>query len=206
MSRARRLFVPMALVLASLGTSAPSLAAQAVLGPTDALALPPTDTGRVKIGAAAPDFTLATKGGAPLMLSSFRGKKAVVLVFYRGSWCPYCMKQLGELRTLLDGPLKQQAELLVISPDGDEGIQKAIDRISADGVQPDFTFLSDPAHAVIDRYGVLNPSGASRGLPHPTTLVIDRAGIVRWKDVQVDYKIRPANSAILGALKALPAR
>lgn len=206
MSPFRRFVLPVALVLASQGITASSLAAQAKLGPADARVLPPTDTGRVKIGAAAPDFTLARKGGAPLTLSSFRGQKAVVLVFYRGSWCPYCMKQLGELRTLLDAPLKQQAELLVISPDGDDGIQKAIDRISADGVQPDFTFLSDPTHVVIDRYGVLNPSGASRGLPHPTTLVIDRDGIVRWKDVQVDYKIRPTNSAILGALKALPAR
>ena len=72
------------------------------------------------------------------------------------------------------------------------------DQISADGLKPDFTFLSDPEHRVIDRYGLLNP--ASKGLPHPTTYVIDTKGIVRWKFTEINYKIRPTNQMILDAL------
>ena len=70
-----------------------------------------------------------------------------------------------------------------------------------DGKPPGFVFLSDPGHRVIDRYGLLNPDG--RGWPHPTTLVIDRRGVVRWKIVEVDYKVRPSNEQILEALGRL---
>lgn len=52
-------------------------------------------------------------------------------------------------------------------------------------------------HHVIDRYGLLNPSG--RGWPHPT-VVIDKTGVVRWKFTEVNYKIRPTNAMILEAL------
>lgn len=48
--------------------------------------LPPADLNRVREGTVAPDFTLEDLDGAPVALSSFRGKKKVVLVFYRGYW------------------------------------------------------------------------------------------------------------------------
>ncbi|MBC8087158.1 MAG: redoxin domain-containing protein [Phycisphaerae bacterium] len=178
----------------------------AALGPVDGRDLPPTDIERVAAGKPAPDFTLATFGGGRTTLSSFRGKKNVVLVFYRGYWCPYCVKQLGELRQLLDPELKKNTELLVVSIDGDNETKQTVARVGKDGMAPDFTFLSDADHAVIARYGVLNPAGTRRGIPHPATYVIDRQGIVRWKDIQTDYKIRPTNEAILTAVKALPSR
>jgi len=92
-------------------------------------------------------------------------------------------------------------ELLALSIDPRDLLQKMADKIAADGVRPDFTFLSDPGHRVIDRYGLLNPNG--QGWPHPTTYVIDRKGVVRWKDTEVNYKIRPTNQMILAALTKL---
>lgn len=56
------------------------------LGPVDGVGLPPIDTVRVAVGTLAPDFTLESKDGGTVTLSQFRGKKAVVLVFYRGHW------------------------------------------------------------------------------------------------------------------------
>ena len=76
-----------------------------------------------------------------------------------------------------------------------------VGQISADSVRTDFVFLSDSGHKVIDRYGLLNP--ASKGWPHPTTFVIDKRGIVRWKFVEINYKVRPTNDMILGALTKL---
>lgn len=171
------------------------------LGPVDGRELAATDIERVAVGGTAPDFTLAKHGGGTLTLSSFRGKKYVALVFYRGYWCPYCIAQLKELRTLIDADLKKDTELLVISIDGEKETNQAKGRIAADGMEPDFTFLSDPDHTVIDRYGVLNPSGSRRGIPHPATYVIDQKGVVRWRDVQTDYKVRPTNTAIKAALR-----
>jgi cytochrome oxidase Cu insertion factor (SCO1/SenC/PrrC family) len=58
----------------------------AQLGPKDGADLPATDLERVKVGQPAPDFTLEDMDGKKITLSEFRGKKSVVLVFYRGYW------------------------------------------------------------------------------------------------------------------------
>lgn len=56
------------------------------LGPNDGKELPPADLDRIKVGAAAADFSLEDQNGKVVTLSSFRDKKVVVLVFYRGKW------------------------------------------------------------------------------------------------------------------------
>jgi cytochrome oxidase Cu insertion factor (SCO1/SenC/PrrC family) len=60
--------------------------ALAQVGPKDGADLPATDLERVKVGQPAPDFTLEDMYGKKISLSDFRGKKSVVLVFYRGYW------------------------------------------------------------------------------------------------------------------------
>jgi peroxiredoxin len=110
-----------------------------------------------------------------------------------------------KLKTLLDDRRKSEVELLALAVDGRELLQRMADKISAEGAKPDFTFLSDPGHRVVDRYGLLNPNDA-RGIPHPTTFVIDKAGVVRWKFIEVNYKIRPTNEMILAALDGLARR
>lgn len=70
---------------------------------------------------------------------------------------------------------------------------------------PEFPFLSDPGHRVIGRYGLLNPDNP-RNIPHPTTFVIDTAGVVRWKFIEIDYRIRPTNEMIVEALEAVRSR
>lgn len=100
---------------------------------------------------------------------------------------------------------KRATQILAVSVDGRENQQKMIDRISMeDGIVPDYPLLSDPDHRVIDRYGLFNPNESRRRpVPHPTTLVIDRDGVVRWKFVEVNYRIRPSNGDILAALTDL---
>ena len=56
------------------------------LGPAEGRDLPPADLERVKVGNLAPDFILEDLDGKRVTLSQFRGKKKVVLVFYRGYW------------------------------------------------------------------------------------------------------------------------
>ena len=75
-----RLIMIMALLLS------PTVTAQAQLGPKDASGLPHADLQRVRVGDPAPDFTLENVDGKRISLSDFRGKKNVVLVFYRGHW------------------------------------------------------------------------------------------------------------------------
>lgn len=61
-------------------------AAHAQLGPKDGTGSKHTDLDRVKAGDIAPAFTLEDMDGRRISLSDFRGKKNVVLVFYRGHW------------------------------------------------------------------------------------------------------------------------
>jgi peroxiredoxin len=56
------------------------------LGPVDGHHLPPTEIQRVALGTTAPDFSLESLSGDTLTLSDFRGRKDVILVFYRGHW------------------------------------------------------------------------------------------------------------------------
>jgi cytochrome oxidase Cu insertion factor (SCO1/SenC/PrrC family) len=66
---------------------AAALAAQPpALGPKDGAGLAATDTARVAVGTMAPDFALEALRGPPVTLSQFRGRKNVILVFYRGHW------------------------------------------------------------------------------------------------------------------------
>lgn len=110
-----------------------------------------------------------------------------------------------ELRALLPEGLKEDTEIVTVSVDDREGMQMMIDRVAADdGVEPDFIMLSDPDHRVIDRYGLFNPDAPpSRPLPHPATFVIDKKGVVRYRFVEVDYRVRPANEDILAVLRTL---
>ena len=105
----------------------------------------------------------------------------------------------------MDDEQQRTTQILALSVDSPDDLQKMVDRISMeDGIVPDFPLLSDPGHQVIDRYGLFNPADPKgRQITHPATFVIDTEGVVRWKMVEVNYKVRPTNEDILGALVML---
>ena len=69
-----------------LACAVASVPVYAQLGPKDGANLAATEINRIKVGQPAPDFSLEDVDGRVLTLSDFRGKKSVVLVFYRGYW------------------------------------------------------------------------------------------------------------------------
>lgn len=75
-----------AVTLAMMACALPARAQTPRLGPADGRDLAAVDTGRVKVGDQAPDFTLESLAGGTVTLSAFRGKKSVILQFYRGHW------------------------------------------------------------------------------------------------------------------------
>jgi peroxiredoxin len=112
-----------------------------------------------------------------------------------------------KLKELLNEEQKHDTEILAVSPDTKENLITMMEKIAAeDSVQSDFPFLSDIDLSVINRYGIFNPDGAGGGrfqVPHPSTFVIDKEGVVRWNFIEVDYSIRPTNEQILEALDEL---
>ena len=110
-----------------------------------------------------------------------------------------------ELKALLTEEQEGTTQILALSVDTPEDLQRMVDRISADDNRaPRFPFLTDEGHRVIDRYGLFNaddPRG--RQIAHPATYIIDRDGRVRWKFVEVDYQQRPGNEELLSVLAEL---
>lgn len=77
----KRIFITVALLFAIS-----ALPAFAQLGPKEGANMASMDLDRVRPGQVAPDFALENLDGKTFTLSEFRGKKNVVLVFYRGHW------------------------------------------------------------------------------------------------------------------------
>jgi peroxiredoxin len=109
---------------------------------------------------------------------------------------------------LLDDQQRQTTQILALSPDDVGGAKKMVERLTAEqGGPPGFPLLADPDHAVIDRYGQLNPERFKEYVvPHPAVFVIDRQGRVTWKFTNTDANIRASNEDILKALSRLHPR
>ena len=131
----------------------------------------------VEVGQEAPDFELRNQHGEPIRLSSFRGAKNVVLVFYPLAFSGVCGSELRALRDDFPEVTREDTELLTVSVDSVYVLRKWSD---TEGFQ--FGLLSDfwPHGGVASLYGVFN---ADRGIAVRGTFIIDKAGVVRWKVV-----------------------
>jgi mycoredoxin-dependent peroxiredoxin len=131
----------------------------------------------VEIGDEAPDFELPDQHGTPVKLSSFRGSKNVVLVFYPLAFSPVCSGELCGMRDDFPETRGDDVELLTVSVDS-----MFAHRAWAEAENFQFPLLADfwPHGAVAEAYGVFN---AERGLATRGTFVIDKEGVVRWKVV-----------------------
>ena len=129
------------------------------------------------IGQEAPDFTLKNQFGEDVTLSSFRGKKNVVIVFYPFAFSGICTGELCTLRDDLGAYQNEDTELLAISCDAMYS-NKAF--AEAEGYK--FSLLADfwPHGAVSTSYGVFN---TDRGLAIRGTFIVDKEGKLRWQVV-----------------------
>jgi mycoredoxin-dependent peroxiredoxin len=128
----------------------------------------------VEVGASAPDFELADQHGTPVRLSSFRGQRHVLLVFYPLAFSAVCGSELRALRDDFPELGRPDVALLTVSVDS-----LFAHRTWADAEQFGFALLSDfwPHGEVARRYGVFD---AERGVAVRGTFVIDSGGTVRW--------------------------
>jgi peroxiredoxin len=129
------------------------------------------------IGQAAPDFTLMNQHGESVSLSSFKGKKNVVVIFYPFAFSGICTGELCALRDDLASFENDNSELLAISCDAMYA-QKAF--AEQEGYK--FGVLADfwPHGAAAKAYGVFNEE---RGCATRGTFIIDKSGILRWQVV-----------------------
>ncbi len=126
------------------------------------------------LGAAAPDFTLRDQFGQDVTLSSFRGSKAVLMLFYPYAFSGVCTGEMAGLRDRLDEFLTFDTEVLGISCDPVYSL-----RAFADTEGLNFPLLSDfwPHGVVTSAYDVLDPA---KGVPRRSSYVVDRDGTLSW--------------------------
>ena len=131
----------------------------------------------LSIGDLAPDFELKDQHGQSVRLSSLRGTKAALVVFYPWAFSGVCGGELQALEEQQDEILGEDVVLLTVSTDPMYALRAFAD-------QHGFTFplLSDfwPHGAVASAYGVLSQEV---GIALRGTFLVDKDGIVRWSVV-----------------------
>ena len=150
----------------------------------------------IDVGNEAPDFTLKDQNGQPVTLSSFRGSKNVLLVFFPLAFTGICQGELDEIRDHLADYENDDTATLSITV-GPPPTHKVW------ATQSGFTFpgLADfwPHGAVAQSYGVFNDD---TGFANRGTFVVDRAGVIRFAEMKQPGEARD-QTVWTDALKAL---
>ncbi|MFS8478671.1 MAG: peroxiredoxin [Micromonosporaceae bacterium] len=152
----------------------------------------------IEVGAEAPDFTLKDQNNQDVTLSSFRGQRNVLLVFYPLAFSGICHGELCEVRDNLNQYVNDDVQVLTVSVDS-VFAQKTW--AQQEGFQ--FPLLSDfwPHGEVARKFGVFNEE---RGIANRGTFIIDREGIVRFAEMNMPGEPRDQDAwrKALAALRA----
>ena len=195
--------------------------------PQPALAIMDAETSRLaasglaaralKVGDAAPDFILPDAQGGPVRLRALLDQGPVVIVFYRGGWCPYCNLHLRGFQSRLPAFRELGATVIAISP-------QLPDNSLSTREKNDLAFpvLSDVGNKVARQFGIVfelsdrlvelyrqfghaledfNGADGSRELPVPATFLLDGKGAIRLAHVDVDYTRRLDPDDVIEVLK-----
>ena len=147
----------------------------------------------LEVNQPAPPFSLPSGDGKQVSLADFKGKQPVLILFYRGNWCPYCMDQLDNYQALLPELEKYKIQLIAVSTDNKSSIKNTSRRFGQK-----YIFLSDKDLVVTRQYGI----GNEKNLPHPALFLIDRQGNLIWYYASRDFKVRPTARQVEAIIKA----
>ena len=171
-------------------------------------------------GMMAPDFALPDQIGRMVSLFDRLAAGPVVLVFYRGEWCPYCCAQLRALQVHLPAIRGAGANLVAVSPEDPDRSLTLPERNALD-----YAVLTDRGFAVARRYGLVYrvpdalraiylqaglDLGARNGqapgepweLPIPATFIVAPTGAILYARVDPDVTQRPEPQTVVDILLA----
>ncbi len=166
----------------------------------------------LKAGDKAPDFKLKNADGKKVSLTDKLKEGALVIVFYRGQWCPHCNKHLSRLNDSLQLIKNKGANVVAITPEVQENISKTIKKTKAA-----FPVLFDEGRTVMKNYKVnfavdektiekykgygidFDAANGANGanLPVPATYIIGKDGTIKYVFFNADYRKRPSVKELL---------
>lgn len=148
-----------------------------------------------QVGDAAPDFTAPSTSGKDVSLSSFRGKRNVLLAFFPLAFTGTCTKELACFTEDFDQFVGKGVEILPISVDSTASLKEFKNKLR---MKTDL--LSDFKRDISRAYGVLNED---RFYSNRAYFLIDRHGRIQWSHVEGNNGDRRENSEILAAIELL---
>ncbi|RIX50281.1 AhpC/TSA family protein [Paenibacillus nanensis] len=173
----------------------------------------------LKAGDIAPHFSLPNALGKSVTLHDELRKGPVILIFYRGAWCPYCNIQLRAFQNLLQDFHDRGCQLIAVSPQSPD---HTLSQAEKEGLA--YHVLSDSNGRAAESYNLLFElpdylqmtftqefrldltefNQSERWvLPVPATYIIDQEGIVRYASVDPDFMRRAEPQDVLKELDRL---
>jgi peroxiredoxin len=167
------------------------------------------------IASKAPDFRAKDQHGTEIRLKDLLKQGKVVLVFYRGQWCPYCNKELSRLQDSLQLIKDKGATLVAVSPELPENVSKTVEKTKAE-----YSILYDEGLKIMKAYDVefelpentltryrnagldieKNNGANGKYLPVPAIFIIDKESTITYRFFEPDYKKRPSVLELLNNL------
>jgi peroxiredoxin len=131
----------------------------------------------IEVGSEAPEFVLKDQNNQEVRLSTFRGERSVLLVFYPLAFTGTCQGELCSVRDNLNDFVNDAVQVLTVSVDSSPA-----HKVWAEREGYEFPLLADfwPHGAVAQAYGVFN---AERGFANRGTFIIDKQGVVRFAEM-----------------------
>jgi len=169
----------------------------------------------LKVGDVAPSFTAKDQNGKTINLKQALKQGPVVLLFYRGQWCPFCNKQLSHFSDSLQMLTGKGASVLAVTPETEENVKKTVEK-----TRSSFSILEDEGMVIMKMYKVnfsvdentitkykgygidFDKANGSNGasLPVPATYIIGKDGIIKYVFFNTDYRQRASVHDILNNL------
>jgi peroxiredoxin len=177
----------------------------------------------LKPGARMPDFDLPNVEGRFVASQALLERGPLVVSFFRGGWCPFCTTELTALQQAVPEIAARGATLVAITPDTGAALASAKRdnalryEVLSDldlGVALQFGLAYRVPDRIRELYRRIDLDlGARHGsahddvwlLPIPATYIVDRRGIVRFAEVDCDFRRRMEPAAIIRALDELAA-
>ena len=167
------------------------------------------------INSKAPDFKGTNQNNEEIRLKDLLKKGNVVLVFYRGQWCPYCNRQLSRLEDSLQFILDKGAQLVAVTPEKPESISKTIEKTKAHypiifdkdlKIMKAYNVAFEVPENTLNRYMsggldiVSNNGSNGKYLPVPAVYIINQQMEIIYRFFDTDYKKRPSVMELLSHL------
>jgi peroxiredoxin len=170
------------------------------------------------VGAQVPDVSFKNLDGSSFNLKQKASEKPIILIFYRGGWCPYCNTHLGQLQKVEAQLVELGYQIVAVSPDRPEKLAATKDKQATT-----YALVSDSDASGIKGFGIAyrmddqtfdtyknkykidleEYSGAKHHLlPAPAVFIISGKGQILFQYVNPDYKVRLHPEILLAAAKA----